>query len=105
MDMDQIGALIVVVWWLMGAAFFHLYGLLDRRIGIFYTILYFLLYPIITDIITKKLFSIEYHGEDLTENDTWDIRFVNKAFKRAFKHNTSTEQNLIDVIMSHMYPS
>lgn len=40
MNMDQIGALIVVVWWLLGAAFFQLYGLRNRGIGVFRQIIF-----------------------------------------------------------------
>lgn len=72
-------------WLVFGAIFFKIYGCLDRKFSIVHTILFFVLYPLVVTVVTRKLLSEELYGEDSYSDDSWDCKFINKVFGDAWR--------------------
>lgn len=84
MDSNNFLAIIAAGWVILGGIFFQVYGLITKKFSLFHTVCFFLLYPIVVNVVTRKLLSIELNGKDCTSNDDWDVRFINKVFNNVW---------------------
>lgn len=82
--MEHTLSIIAASWIIFGGIFFHVYKLITKKFNLYHTICFFIFYPIVVNVVTRKLLSIELTGEDTTSDDSWDVKFINMVFENAW---------------------
>jgi hypothetical protein len=79
--MEYIEPFIIPGWFILAGGFYWLYGFTEKKCKFYHIVLFFIFYPFVVDIVTKKIQSIERYKKDLVTDDDLNYKVINAVFK------------------------
>lgn len=79
--MEYIEPFIIPGWFILAGWFYWLYGFTEKKCKFYHIVLFFIFYPFVVDVVTKKIQSIERYGKDLVPVEDLNYKIINSVFK------------------------